>query len=147
MATKYSSLYGINPSDPANFIYKGPQPLRKGDVTVRYIEFTGTLMAADVLKLCKLTNGEKLIGIFNGRSGDPDVANDATVNIGTIGAPTSVAAASTGMQGVVKLEFTPGDLINIAPIASDNEELQLVIAAGGLEVSVTHRFLIKTIVA
>lgn len=141
MATYYSSLYGVNPSDSTNYIYKGPTPEGVGKLCIRRATFTGTLAAAtsDKLKLFKALAGERLVYFANNRSGDPDAANDATVNIGWTSAATAFASASTGMQATTKLELTPGDLI-LTAAAADGDELEVALAAGAMEVSATHTF-------
>lgn len=141
MATKYASSYGVNPSNPADYIYRGPSVKTTGEMCIRQMTFKGILAAADILKLCPLRKGEKLIGFYNNRDGDPDAANDATVNIGTTSAPTLLASASTGMQAQVKLQFDAGDLI-LKAAAAAGDDLQLVLAAGVMEVEVTHHFTI-----
>lgn len=143
MATKYSSLYGQNPSDSTNYIYKGPTPEGVGKLCIRRATFTGTMAAAssDKLKLFKAVAGERLVHFANNRSGDPDAANDATVNIGWTSAPTAVASASTGMQAVAKLELTAGDLVLVAA-AAEGDELEVAMAAGAMEVSATHTFVV-----
>lgn len=148
MATKYSNAYGQNPSNLSQYIHKGATPARRGELCVRYIEFTGTLSqaSADSLVLCDLVNGEKVIGFFNGRSGDPDAANDFTFNLGYTGALTAYASASTGMQATTKFELTEGDLINAAAVAIDGAQLILTAQAGAAEVSATHRFIVYSIV-
>lgn len=145
MTTYYSNLYGVNPSDSTNYIYKGPNPRMVGDVCVRRCTFTGVMAFAttDKLKLFKATAGERLIGFANNRSGDPDAANDFTCNIGWTSTPTGVASASTGMQAAVKVEYTAGDLILVAA-AAEGDELEINSAAGAMEVSATHSFLVTT---
>lgn len=140
MATKYSSLYGQNPSDSTNYIYKGPTPEGVGKLCIRRATFTGTMAAAssDKLKLFKAVAGERLVHFANNRS---DNDNDATVNIGWTSAPTAVASASTGMQAVAKLEFTAGDLVLVAA-AAEGDELEVAMAAGAMEVSATHTFVV-----
>ena len=145
MTTYYSSLYGVNPSDSTNYIYKGPSPSRVGEVCVRRCTFTGVMAFAttDKLKLFAATAGERLLGFANNRSGDPDAANDFTVNIGWTSAPTAVASASTGMQATTKLEFTAGDLI-LAAAAAEGDALEVAAAAGAAEVSATHTFVVMS---
>lgn len=141
MTTLHSSLYGKNPSDDTNYIYRGPMPKAAGELCVRQCTYTGAIANGDVLKLAELVKGEKIIGFFNGRAGDPDAANDATVNIGTTTAATAIASASTGMQATAALKFDAGDLAKIAA-AADGDELQIALAAGAMEVSTTHYFTI-----
>lgn len=147
MTQYYSSLYGQNPSNSANYIYKGPHPVRAGEVCVRRCTFTGVMAAAttDKLKLFDATAGERLLSIANNRSGDPDAANDFTFNLGFTSAPTGVASASTGMQATTKVEYTAGDLIAVAA-AAEGDSLDLAAQAGAMEVSATHTFVIASYV-
>lgn len=143
MAIFFSSLYGANPSNPANFIYKGPHPTAGGLLCVRQCTFIGTMSfaATDSLRLCRLTAGERITGFANSRLADPDALNDFIVNIGTTTTPTLIAAANTGMQGIVKLVFDAGDLAGIAA-AVRGDDLIVAATAGAAEVSTTHFFTI-----
>src|SRR5574343_1013495 len=143
MTTYYSSAYGLNPSDSTNYIYKGPMPERSGQIVVRRVTFTGVMAFAttDSLKLFNAAPGERLLSISNIRSGDPDAANDFTVNIGWTSAKTAVASASTGMQATAALEFDDGDLIAVAA-AAEGDALEVNAAAGAAEVSATHTFVV-----
>ena len=145
MTTYYSSLYGVNPSDSTNYIYKGPNPSRTGEVCVRRCTFTGVLAfaTADCLKLFQAMAGERLLRIANNRSGDPDAANDFTFNLGWTSSKTAVASASTGMQATTKVEYTEGDLIAVAA-AAEGDELEVAAAAGAAEVSATHTFVVMS---
>lgn len=147
MTTYYSSLYGQNPSNTAEYIYKGPSPKAVGDVCVRRCTFTGVMAAAttDNLKLFQAVAGERLLGVANNRSGDADAANDFTFNLGWTSAPTAVASASTGMQATTKVEYSAGDLVLVAA-AAEGDALELAAQAGAIEVSATHTFLVTTTV-
>lgn len=148
MTIYYSSLYGQNPSNTADYIYKGPHPKEAGQLLVRRCSYTGPLAAAtsDKLKLFQATAGERLVFIANNRSADPDAANDFTFNLGWTSAPTGVASASTGMQATTKVEYTAGDLILVAA-AAEGDALEVNAQAGAAEVTtVVHSFIIGTVI-
>lgn len=146
MATKYSSLYAVAPQGASTtYIYKGPNPERTGQVLVRRCTYTGTLDVAttDKLKLFEATAGERLLGFYNNRDGDPDAANDATVNVGFTSAPTGVLSASTGMQATTKIDLSAADLIAVAA-AVEGDALEVAMQAGAMEVSRTHTFVVTS---
>lgn len=149
MATKRSSAYAAAPnSNDDIYNYVGPSISRRGEVLSRLVTFTGTLANADILKLAgNFVAGEKLIGLTIAQSGDGDTDNDLTVNIGWAGGTgTEFASASTGLQATTAIELDAGDLIELAGAAVDGDELQMVVAAGEAEASVTYTVLILSVI-
>lgn len=148
MAIKYSSLYKalVNANTTA-YSYAGPHAERSGQMVLRYAEFTGTIPATDSLYIAGgFLKGEKIIAFDAIRSGDSDTDNDFTFNLGwRLGTGSEFAAASTGMQAAAAVTLAPAALLAIAG-ASEGDDLVLARVAGELEASVTHRFLIQSMV-
>lgn len=160
MPAIFSNLYGRAPNtNLPQFIYSGPQALRRGDSLLRFAQFTGAITfnatpaVNDVLHIAGgFLAGERIRRLTNVRSADPDAANDFTFNlgwrIGSAAAPaTAFASASTAMQAAVAFEIT--DIVAI-PIqaAAEGDDLILTAVAGASEVAtVVHTFLVESYIA
>lgn len=153
MTTQFSSLYGPAPNanTPA-WTYRGPNAERRGDLVLRFAQFTGAIAfnanpaLNNVLFIAGgFAEGERIHQIINTRSADPDVGNDFTFNLGfRLGTRTEFAAANTGMQAVAAFEVTPAAAAAIAAnVARDGDDLILTPVAGAMEVAtVTHTFVV-----
>lgn len=159
MANLYSSLYGLAPNtNSAQYIYRGPNAERRGQVVLRHCTYTGAITfnasAAlnDVLYIAGgFLQGEKIRRITNVRSADPDSANDFTFNLGwRIGTSTNpgtaFASASNGMQGTAAFEVTEAAALPVQA-AAEGDDLILTATAGAAEsTTAVHSFLVESYV-
>jgi hypothetical protein len=148
MANQYSNLYGTAPNANSTVVtYAGPTGQRPGQSVLRYSTFTGTIANADVLYIAGgFVAGEKLVRFTAIRSADGDTDNDATFNLGwRLGTGSEFLAASTGFQAAVAVAIAADVAMPIAA-ASEGDDLILTNAAGEIEVSTTHRFLIESVI-
>jgi hypothetical protein len=157
MALLYSNLYGLAPNaGTPTWTYRGPQMERRGQVVLRFAQYTGAITfnaspaLNDILYIGGgFLAGEKVKRITNTRSADPDSANDFTFNlgwrIGTAATPGSAfAAASTGMQATTAFEVGEAAALPIQA-AAENDDLILTATAGAAEVTTAvHTFLVES---
>lgn len=153
MANLYSTLYGLAPNtNSPQYIYRGPQAERRGQVVLRHCTYTGAISfaTADVLYIAGgFLQGEKIRRITNVRSTDPDSGNDLTFNLGwRIGTSTNpgtaFASASNGMQGTTAFEITEAVALPVQA-AAEGDDLILTATAGAAEVTTAvHSFLVES---
>lgn len=150
----YSTLYGVAPNGDGSQIYRGPSGERVNHTettAVGSIAVTANTTLGDAghqVELLRLPAGAKLTRIVVSPSADLDTNNDFTFNLGTAGALTAYASASTGLQATTAFSATDTVLANAPPVAGhadygSGNALLLSRQAGGLEVSGTLNFIVS----
>lgn len=151
MATFYSNLYKAAPGAQAGAerIYEGPTgPMSVGSSYVVFGQFDNPASPAnfgsnvggtDVLRLCKVPQGARLLRLVAVPSADLDGANTFTFNLGWSSLANTFASASTGLQGATAFTLA-ADAVIASPAAADADDLILTRAAGALGTAGTIRF-------
>lgn len=161
MADFYTTLYGAVPrsatsagavSTSNSYAYKGPVAARAGETVTIYGTYTNTTAAqlgansGDVIHVCGLPIGAKVLYIGIGQSADLDTDNDFTFDLGVTGATTRYGSALTGLQATTPVELDFSDQFADAAISTSGAELLLTRAAGELEAAGTLAFEVKYVI-
>lgn len=138
MAEKYSNLYKVAPNaegtsaDPI-YIYEGPSgPMSRGQgyfVVGQYDNPANGFGADDVLNLCKVPEGTKLIRFAAVPSADLDGSNSFTFDLGWDSDPDAFLNDSAGLQGTTAVTVA-ADAVIAAVNSADGDTLQLTRVAG-----------------
>jgi hypothetical protein len=149
VTTFYSDLYKLPPNgEPGSApIYQGPSgPMHAGHVLAIQGAFDNQAGSAgfgasadDVLKLCAVPPGHKLLRAYLVPSADLDAGNSFTFNLGLTSAANAYASASNGLQGTTAFKVD-ADAVIAAAVSVDGDELILGRTAGALANAGTLRF-------
>lgn len=152
MPAIFSTLYQLPPNANSTArIYSGPNAERRGQVVVRFAQYTGAInfnasaVLNDILRIAGgFLAGERLLRFTSTRSVDPDGGNDFTFNLGWTSAPTAFLTNSTGLQAATALVLAQ-DALATAPAAAEGDDLLLTPTAGAAEVPATvHTFIVES---